>query len=600
MGVKRIQLLLADDDTHYWQKYTDLIEAKYPGKFKILTRYKPSEALSAIAIEDLQIVITDMNFQPTNDDYPSDRSLDKAGLDIVETAKEHQIYVVFLSSYATGKDGAEATHFGADDVLNRPHLEDFSDFLESIERAYEKVTGHSVNGGICWNNLSKKREDRIVGSSECMSLLYKWVNLCSNSSFPVTIHGEVGTEKALVAEAIHFRGLRASQPFIRVDCGKYSESSEFARTHLFADDAKTNILVAANHGTLFLNDVHKLPQDIQEDINASLDDRGLSIAVFENPRRVTEVRLIVAVPVTDTVVVGKDDDRFELIELPPLHERIEDIALLTEHFIKEFNISKQIPVLEPAAIALFQSYRWPRNVDELRQRILHGIHLIEFNRLTADVAKRLLVRDYTLSFSASTLEARLKKLLEPENSDSVLRVDTGLDDVAFSRSPATKDNYLNFEINPRRWTINAASTTITDLKNQAIVSEILGASDKFRSLSDCVRGDRINYTITGTYYLRQYCTPLPAESISWIEALVFLQFWKMVKQDGKVQAVISKTGVFHYFCDRDGDELASGTVGGRRREMRKELIKHKAEILTLGADAEQLFSELVSSGSKSR
>ena len=195
------------------------------------------------------------------------------------------------------------------------------------------------------------------------------------SNVNVLITGETGTGKELFASALHANSLRASGPFVTVDCTTLPET--LVEAHLFghargaftgADRAREGLLAAADHGTLFLDEVGELPLPVQ---GAFL--RALELRRFRPVGEVREVesdfRLVAATNRDLDDMVGMDlyrsDLRFRLrgmtIHVPPLRRRAEDIPLLAEHFTARYCQRHELPnkELTPDCYAMLADYSWP-------------------------------------------------------------------------------------------------------------------------------------------------------------------------------------------------------------------------------------------------
>ena len=245
------------------------------------------------------------------------------------------------------------------------------------------------------------------------------------SNVNVLITGETGTGKELFASALHANSLRASGPFVTVDCTTLPET--LVEAHLFghargaftgADRAREGLLAAADHGTLFLDEVGELPLPVQ---GAFL--RALELRRFRPVGEVREVesdfRLVAATNRELDDMVGMDlyrsDLRFRLrgmtIHVPPLRRRAEDIPLLAEHFTARYCQRHELPnkELTPDCYAMLADYSWPGNVRELR-------HTIERACAAAGDGTQLFTRHLPTEIRIELARKRLVHLSEPEES----------------------------------------------------------------------------------------------------------------------------------------------------------------------------------------
>ena len=225
----------------------------------------------------------------------------------------------------------------------------------------------------------------IIGNSPALNEALTELQEAAASNVNVLITGETGVGKELFASALHANGKRAEGPFITVDCTTLPET--LVEAHLFghargaftgADRAREGLLAAADHGTLFLDEVGELPLPVQ---GAFL--RALELRRFRPVGEVREVesdfRLVAATnrDLDDMVQMDlyRSDLRFRLrgmtIHVPPLRRRAEDIPLLAQHFVDRYCQRHGLPVKEvtPGFHDMLAAYSWPGNVRELRHTI---------------------------------------------------------------------------------------------------------------------------------------------------------------------------------------------------------------------------------------
>jgi PAS domain S-box-containing protein len=231
----------------------------------------------------------------------------------------------------------------------------------------------------------------IIGVSDEMQRVYSLIEALADVPTTVLINGESGTGKELVAAALHFSGLRAKEPFVKVNCSALSESlleSELfghvrgAFTGAIAD--KVGRFQKANHGTLFLDEIGDISPAVQMRLLRVLQESEFERVGESKPTKV-DVRIIAATNQNLMEMVRQGLFRHDLyyrlnvvrMELPALRERSEDIRLLSEHFMTQFNtrFGKNIRAFSDDVMKLFRSYAWPGNVRELQHAIEHAVIL---------------------------------------------------------------------------------------------------------------------------------------------------------------------------------------------------------------------------------
>ncbi|WP_319778801.1 sigma 54-interacting transcriptional regulator [Maridesulfovibrio sp.] len=238
--------------------------------------------------------------------------------------------------------------------------------------------------------LEQQLEDRrllnnMVGQSDSMKRVATLVRSLSDIATTVLITGESGTGKELIADALHYTGVRADKRIVKVNCAALSES--LLESELFghvrgaftgASRDSEGRVAAAEGGTLFLDEIGDLPLSIQLKLLRFLEYKEYERVGSSKPRK-ADVRVVTATN-ADLVQKVKDgsfrkDLYYRLnvfqIELPPLRERREDIPLLAESFMNTFNneLGRSIKAISPEFMDALVKYDWPGNVRELRHCI---------------------------------------------------------------------------------------------------------------------------------------------------------------------------------------------------------------------------------------
>ncbi|MCL5063037.1 MAG: sigma 54-interacting transcriptional regulator [Nitrospirae bacterium] len=238
-------------------------------------------------------------------------------------------------------------------------------------------------------DLKERRQfHNIIGKSEKMQKIYSLIDDLSDVETTVLITGESGTGKELIADAIHYKGIRGDKPIVRVNCSALSES--LLESELFghvkgaftgAIKDRTGRFQMADGGTIFLDEIGDISPSIQMKLLRVLQEKEFERVGDSAPIK-ADVRIIAATnkDIREKVRLGefREDLFYRLkvveINIPPLRERRDDIPLLTEHFFKSFNkkLNRSIIGVSSDVQGLFMSYPWHGNVRELRHALEHA------------------------------------------------------------------------------------------------------------------------------------------------------------------------------------------------------------------------------------
>jgi len=229
--------------------------------------------------------------------------------------------------------------------------------------------------------------DDLLGSAssfrDCLTLARK----ATQSDFPVLVLGESGTGKELLAQAIHSASVRQHGPFVAVNCGALNDELLAAELFGYVEGAFTGAmkggrkgkLEMAHGGSLFLDEVEVMSPRMQVSLLRVLEEQRLTRVGGEQPVPV-DVRIIAAS--NEDLLTAVEQKRFRLdlyhrlcafpVHLPPLRERIEDLALLARHLLNQLGFSQLR--LAPETSRILQQYAWPGNIRELKHVLLRAAH----------------------------------------------------------------------------------------------------------------------------------------------------------------------------------------------------------------------------------
>jgi two-component system, NtrC family, response regulator AtoC len=272
----------------------------------------------------------------------------------------------------------------------------------------------------------------ILGESKAMDVVYEMIEKARNTNITVSVSGETGTGKELVAKAIHYNSKRKDKSFVAFNVA--AVPSELIESELFGHEKgaftgasyrRIGKFEEADGGTLFLDEIAEMDASFQVKLLRALQEKEI-VRVGSNQAIKTDCRIIVATNKNLREEVKKGNFREDLyyrllglpIELPPLRERGNDILILAKHFIGLFSRENNLPAkkLSSPAQQKLLSYSWPGNIRELKsavdlamtlsdhEEIEPGDMILETDRQTFDVPdKELTLRDYELKIIKSYL-----------------------------------------------------------------------------------------------------------------------------------------------------------------------------------------------------
>jgi len=329
------------------------------------------------------------------------------GIEVLERIKalDEGIEVILVTAVKTVRTAVAAMKLGAFDYLTKPFEED--ELLSLSRRALER---RALEREVAFlrSELARAHDsDEIVGRHPTVEKLHALIAQVARTPTTVLITGESGTGKELVARAIHHQGPRREGPFIAVNPAAIAET--LIESDLFghergaftgAHQRKLGKLELAQGGTLFLDEIGTLRLELQAKLLRVLQEREIERVGGTRPVKI-DVRFIAATNTNlkEAVVSGafREDLYYRLnvvpVVVPPLRERIQDVPLLVEHFIRRDNrrFHKRVEGLSPEALAALNAYRWPGNVRELENVIERCVVLaegpiIQLNDLPLDVS----------------------------------------------------------------------------------------------------------------------------------------------------------------------------------------------------------------------
>lgn len=367
-------ILIVDDE----KSATELLELlSTDGGFSVLIAHNVADSIRILKETLVDLVITDL------------RLPDASGIDLITHVKREtpDTEVILTTGYGSLEISIEAIKAGAYYYLEKPFIPDR--LLVLIDRAMQLAALRRENETLKCTLDGEGESFGIFGRDPKIRQIIETINTAAPSDASVLIEGESGTGKELIAAAFHTQGQRASGPFIRINCAAIPH--ELIESELFgykkgaftgADRDKRGLIEAARDGTLLLDEIAEMPTHLQTKLLRVLQERKLRRLGDEQEINVS-FRLLSATNrntgglLTDGLL--RKDLYFRIstikIKVPPLRERIDDVPLIAQRFLKRFSdqYGKQIRDISPEAVQRLKRYDWPGNIRELESVIERAV-----------------------------------------------------------------------------------------------------------------------------------------------------------------------------------------------------------------------------------
>jgi len=369
----KCNVLVVDDDEELVNAVKELLERK---GYEVNTAFSGKEAIEKMSsFPQICAALLDL-VMPMMD-----------GFTLLDKVKENhpETNAIIITGHGTVPNAVEAIKRGAMDFITKPFDKDLLlKKLEVIKKTHELENRITELKGL----LSEKYGfEQIISSSRVMGSVFEKATAAARTDASVFIVGETGTGKELLAKAIHLKSDRSNQPFIAVNCAAIPK--ELMESELFgykkgsftgAMKDHDGLFMAANMGTIFLDEIGEMPRDLQVKILRVLEEHKIRPIGYTSEIQVN-IRIIAASnrsieQLKNTYL--REDLFFRLavvvIELPPLRERREDIPLLTQYFITKFNekYSRNIKGVTEGVFTSLYRYHFPGNIREL-ENLIEGI-----------------------------------------------------------------------------------------------------------------------------------------------------------------------------------------------------------------------------------
>lgn len=377
-------VLIVDDEEHI-RKILDIMLSK--NGYKTAAASNGIEALEILEKRNFDAVVTDIKM-PGMD-----------GLELLSRIKEANPdqTVIVVTAFSTVETAIQAMKSGAFDYISKPFKEE--EILLILDKALERKRILDENKKLKAQIRKQGEFSKIIGRSKAMQKVFDIITKVADTKSTVLITGESGTGKELVARSIHEMSGRREKSYVPINCGAVPPNlleNEFfghARGAFSgADHSKTGLFAEADGGTLFLDEVSELPLDMQVKILRAIQEEEIR-RLGESATIKVDLRIVAATNkgLLDEVKAGRfrEDLYYRLnvvvIDMPPLRERVEDIPLLADHFLKEVLEKHGLPRkrLSTEALDALTVQKWSGNVRALSNVIEQAIIMTEGDVITA-------------------------------------------------------------------------------------------------------------------------------------------------------------------------------------------------------------------------
>jgi len=380
---KKISILIVDDEESVRDSlYNWFLE----DGFNVKCSENALKALSILKKSRFDIILADIKM-PKMD-----------GLELLRRIKsfDKDSIVIIMTAFATVDTAVQALKEGAYDYITKPF--DPDDLSHLIRNATKQIALIHENETLKERVDSLENIDDLIGNSQAMKKVLQEVKSVAQSNSSVIITGESGTGKELIAKAIHSNSLRKYFPLVSVHCGALTES--LLESELFGHEKgaftgavynRKGRFEMADNGTIFLDEIATISSKMQIELLRVLENKTF-MRVGGNKEIKSDFRVICATNQDLKVLVENGSFREDLyyrlnvlnIHLPPLRERKDDIASLTDHFIKKYCVSmnKAKMQIESSALKYLEELNFPGNIRELENIIERAVVIGNGKKIT--------------------------------------------------------------------------------------------------------------------------------------------------------------------------------------------------------------------------
>ncbi len=372
-------VLVVDDEANILEALQKVLTKE---GFEVLTAGNGRQALDVLRKQPIRVMITDL------------RMPGMTGDDLLKAAKAitPEVEVIVMTAYGTVENAVEAMKLGAYDFVSKPLKR--ASVVAAVRKALDKqalvVENRELKAQLEAAQLAAASSRAIVGNSQVMRATLETARQAANSSATVLLLGESGTGKELLARYIHEHSPRVNKPFIATNCAALPES--ILESELFGHEkgsftgavrSRAGRFQEADGGTLFLDEIGEIPLQVQVKLLRAIQEG--EVEPVGGRTTSVDLRLVCATnrDLSEEVKAGRfrEDLYYRInvvpIRIPPLRDRLEDVPLLVDHFVRNYALrhNKAIEGVAEEAVDLMGRYGWPGNVRELENAVERAVVL---------------------------------------------------------------------------------------------------------------------------------------------------------------------------------------------------------------------------------
>jgi two-component system NtrC family response regulator len=356
--------------------------------YRVIPAENGKQALEKIQTDSIEILVTD------------EKMPDMSGMELLSEVKKinGQIPVILITAYGSVSLAVEALKHGAFYFFEKPIFNNLERFLTIIHQALKTQEMERELDHLRKEVSEKYSFPNIIGNHPRMVEIFEIIGRVARTDKTVLIQGESGTGKDLIAKTIHYNSQRKENPLVTIPCGALTDtlltSELFGHTKgAFTGAIKETVgrFQAADGGTVILDEIAEAPLNLQKTLLRVIEEKEFERVGDSRPIKV-DIRILATTNRNLQEEMKRGNFREDLyyrlsivsLTIPPLRERISDIPLLVNHFLKKFKEGKNPCRIEPAVLEYMEKYPWHGNVRELSSMVQQMILFCDDDTLTVN------------------------------------------------------------------------------------------------------------------------------------------------------------------------------------------------------------------------